>query len=118
MSGSITATRFPGPPSQNGRQQLRLTLKPEANPSGYVDGGWWPRSRDLGAELPVLMAALAARLGRIERVSYNLTTWGAADRKIEVGESVVRLAGYRSQHPDTVDVITAQHLITLLVVPP
>jgi Family of unknown function (DUF5994) len=118
MSGSITATRFPGPPSQNGRQQLRLTLKPEANPSGYVDGGWWPRFRDLGAELPALMAALAARLGRVERVSYNLTTWGAVDRKIEVGGSVVRLAGYRSQHPDTVDVITAQHLITLLVVPP
>src|SRR3954454_4670992 len=111
MSGSMTATPLLDPPSQNGRQQPpRLKLKPEANPSGYVDGGWWPRSRDLGAELPVLMAALAARLGRIERVSYNLTTWGAVAGKIEVGESVVRLAGYRSQHPDTVDVITAQHL--------
>jgi uncharacterized protein DUF5994 len=119
MSGSMTATALLDPPSQNGRQQPRLKLKPETDPSGYVDGGWWPRSRDLGAELPALLTALAVRMGRIERVSYNLTTWGAAvARKIEVGGAAVRLAGYRSQHADTIDVISARQLITLLVVPP
>ena len=119
MSGSMTATPLWDPPSQNGRHQPRLKLKPEADPSGYVDGGWWPRSRDLAAELPALLTALAVRMGRIERVSFHLTTWGAAAaRKIEVGGSAVRLAGYRSQHPDTIDVISARQLITLLVVPP
>lgn len=118
MSGSTTATALPRPTSQNGQQPQRLTVKREVEPSGYVDGGWWPRSRDLAAELPGLLPELAGRLGRIERVSYNLTVWGAAARNLVVGNSVVRLAGYRSQHPDTIDVISARRLITLLVVPP
>ena len=34
----------------------RLRLKPKAPLSGYVDGAWWPRSDDLAAELPDLLA--------------------------------------------------------------
>lgn len=99
-------------------QRLRLRLKPQAPTTGYVDGGWWPRSRDLATELPALLAVLAIRLGPIERVGYNLTAWGPTVRKIYVGGSVVRLAGYHSQHPDTVDVLGARRGLTLLVVPP
>ena len=33
------------------RERLRLWLKPEAPTTGWVDGGWWPRSQDLAAEL-------------------------------------------------------------------
>ena len=51
----------------------RLRLKPKAPQSGYVDGAWWPRSDDLAAELPDLLAVLSVRLGRIDRVLYNLT---------------------------------------------
>src|SRR5439155_16889727 len=46
----------------------RFQLRPEAPTTGHVDGAWWPRSRDLAAELPALLAALAARLGRVHRV--------------------------------------------------
>src|SRR5690242_271557 len=35
---------------------LRLRLKPKAPTTGWVDGGWWPRSRDLAAELLDLLA--------------------------------------------------------------
>src|SRR2546423_14793772 len=33
------------------RQTLRLSLKPKAPTTGYVDGAWWPWSSDLAAEL-------------------------------------------------------------------
>lgn len=97
---------------------LRLRLKPGGPATGFVDGGWWPRSRDLEAELPVLLAVLAVRLGPIESVSYHLDTWSPTPRKITLDGRLVRLAGYRSQHPATVDVLSAGHRVILLVVPP
>ncbi len=65
-----------------------------------------------------MLAGLVDRLGRVERLSYNLTAWGPTPRKITIGGAVVRLAGYRTQHPDTVDVLGARQRLTLLVVPP
>ena len=100
------------------RQVLRLRLKPKAATAGFVDGGWWPRSRDLAVELPGLLAVLAVRLGRIERVSYHLDDWGPTPGRLNVEDGVVRLGGYRAQHADTVDVLAARQHVTLLVVPP
>ena len=96
----------------------RLQLKPKASTTGRVDGGWWPRSRDLGAELPGLLDVLAVRLGRIERASYHLGDWRHNPRRISWGGGVVRLSGYRAQRADTVDVLAAGQRVTLLVVPP
>jgi hypothetical protein len=95
-------------------------LKPKAPTTGWVDGGWWPRSWDLAAELPDLQAVLAVRLRlrRIERVSYHLGEWGATVPKIRVDGSVVRLQGFRTQHVNTVDVLAARQRVTLLVVRP
>jgi hypothetical protein len=101
------------------RQTLRLKLKPKAPATGFVDGAWWPRSRDLSAELPALLAVLAVRLGPIQRVSYNLVSWDGAPRRLDIGGRQVRLGGFQVQHPNTVDVIgsNASRLI-LLVLPP
>lgn len=102
-------------------QPLRVQLKPAApNPggTGYVDGAWWPRSRDLAAELPALMQALATRLGAVERLAYNLGEWEPADRHVTAGHSRVRLDGFRSQGAGTVDAIAARGRFTLLVIPP
>jgi hypothetical protein len=98
---------------------LRLKLKPEAPPTGYVDGAWWPRTRNLAAELPALLAVLAARLGAIQRVSYNIAAWDVPPRHIDVSGQQVRLGGFHSQDAHSVDVIARDrpHL-TLLVVPP
>ncbi|HVV08578.1 DUF5994 family protein [Amycolatopsis sp.] len=97
----------------------RSRLKAQAPTTGFVDGAWWPASRDLAAELPELLAALADRPGRIERVTYNLTEWEAAGSRLKIDGQVVRLEGFRSQHPDTVTV-TGQgwQRLTLFVVPP
>jgi len=100
----------------------RLALKPgvgpRSSPTGFVDGAWWPGSRDLGAEVPPLLKALPRAWGRIERVSYNLATWGPTARIVLLDGAAVHLSGYRSQHPDTVDLVGRDYRITLLVVPP
>ncbi|MDT0352870.1 DUF5994 family protein [Pseudonocardia charpentierae] len=44
--------------------RVRLRLKPKAPTTGWVDGGWWPRSRDPTAELSRLPSVLAVRLKR------------------------------------------------------
>ncbi|WP_232376279.1 DUF5994 family protein [Amycolatopsis aidingensis] len=100
--------------------RARLKLKPQvASSTGFVDGAWWPRSRNLCAELPALLAALGPRLGRVERVTYNLSVWDLAVRKAPVGNQVVRLDGFFSQAPDLVTVVGAGgRRLTLLVVPP
>jgi len=98
--------------------RLRLRLKPRGPSGGQVDGGWWPRSRDLAAELPSLLAVLAVRLGRIERLTYHLTDWSPAPRKIICRGGVVRLGGYRTQPACTVNVLAENQRVTLLVVPP
>ena len=101
------------------RQPLRLKLKPKAPTSGYVDGAWWPRSRSLSAELPALLAVLAVRLGRIHRVSYNLSAWDDTPRRIYVDRQLVRLGGFHSRHTQTVDVLGLNGpCLTLLVVAP
>jgi hypothetical protein len=110
----LPATLATEPP----RQPLRLKLRTKAPTTGYVDGAWWPRSRDLSAELPALLAALAVRLGRIQHMSYNLTDWDAAPRRIIVDGRPVYLGGVHSRS-HTVDVIGPNEpRITLLVIPP
>jgi Family of unknown function (DUF5994) len=97
----------------------RLRLKPKAPHSGYVDGAWWPRSDDLAAELPDLLAVLSVRLGRIDRVMYNLNEWAKAPRKLATGGRRVRLDGYLRQPTNTVEVLGLdRNRIALLVVPP
>jgi hypothetical protein len=97
----------------------RLRLKPKAPRSGYVDGAWWPRSDDLAAELPDLLAVLSIRLGRIDRVMYNLNEWAKAPAKLATGGRRVRLDGYRRQPTHTVEVLGLnRNRIALLVVPP
>ncbi len=101
------------------RCPLRLRLRPKALPAGYVDGAWWPRSRDLAAELPALLAVLSVRLGEIPRVSYNLTEWDTAPGQIAADGVRVRLSGFWSRPPHTVDVVAGdRRRLTLLLVPP
>lgn len=97
----------------------RLRLKPKAPHSGQVDGAWWPRTDDLIAELPDLLAVLSVRLGRIDRVLYRLNAWAKAPRKLVTGGRAVRLDGYRLQPINTLEVLGLDGgRLTLLVVPP
>jgi hypothetical protein len=100
-------------------ERVRLKLKPKATTTtGFVDGGWWPRSRDLSAELPSLVAVLAIRLGQVERVGYRLSEWDPAPHRIVVDGGLVHLDGYRMRSAGTVDLVGVTQRLTLLVVPP
>jgi hypothetical protein len=96
----------------------RLRLKPKASPTGFVDGAWWPASNDLLTELPDLLAVLSVRLGPISHVTYQLGEWATAPVKSVIGGRVVRLAGYRRQPGNTVEVLgLGGTSVVLLVVP-
>lgn len=98
---------------------LRLRLKPVAPGAGHVDGAWWPRSRDLQAELPSLLDVLADRLGDVDRVVYAVTFWGEAPARVEVGGNTLVLKGIAALDTDTVHVCGSdERRIDLLVVPP
>jgi Family of unknown function (DUF5994) len=95
----------------------RLRLKPKAPRSGYVDGAWWPHSNDLAAELPDLLTVLSVRLGKIDRVMYNVDEWTETSAKLTSGGRAVRLDGYHRQLANTVEVIGLnRNRIALLVV--
>jgi hypothetical protein len=97
----------------------RLRLKPKAPQSGYVDGAWWPHSKDLMAELPDLLSVLSVRLGPIARVVYNVNEWAKPPAKFATGGRTVRLDGYRIQPVSTVELLGLdRNRIVLLVVSP
>jgi hypothetical protein len=102
---------------------LRLTLKAVGPTTGYVDGGWWQHSRDLGAEASDLANAVTLRLGPVREIAYALDAWEAAPHHVEnvaAGEGRwVELVGFASQDPDVVLVTgTSGRTLGLLVVPP
>ena len=96
----------------------RLCLKLESATTGFVDGAWWPASRDLAAEMPSLLDALGDQAGPVERVSYNIDAWNAVPRKVRVDGHVVRMGGFRSQPAATLKVVGEGRALMLLVVPP
>lgn len=98
----------------------RLSLKPTESTSGYVDGAWWPRSSDLVAQIPALVAQLTERWGAVDRVSYDVEAWAPAARRVTAGGRQIRLDGFRGRRPtDAVHVMGAYRPVrTLLVVPP
>jgi Family of unknown function (DUF5994) len=101
------------------RPPLRLKLKPRAQSSGHVDGGWWPRSRDLSAELPPLLQVLAVRLSSVRRVDFARAGWKAAPASIDVDGHTVRLEGSDVQDENLLHVIGRDgRRVMLVVVPP
>ncbi|GAB1511123.1 DUF5994 family protein [Actinophytocola sp. KF-1] len=118
-SGPHTHTMPPPAPAPAQHTPLRLRLKPKAPATGYVDGAWWPRSRDLTVELPALAEVLAVRLSRIERVAYALSAWDPAPRRVDVDGNRVRLEGFTYQDQHIIHVTGSNNSrISLLVIPP
>lgn len=100
---------------------VRVSLRDDAGEGeSAFDGAWWPRSRDLAAEVPELIAELARRGLTVERFTYPLEAWQPAPRKIVVMGRVVRTGGFRSMDPQVVCLSWAggNRRADLLVVPP
>ncbi|MFI7408466.1 DUF5994 family protein [Streptomyces sp. NPDC049627] len=85
---------------------------------GLLDGAWWPRSRDVAAELPGLISALAEHLGPIARAGLDSAAWDGLPTRLVVDGQVVHIDA-SSVGDDTVLVTRGDlDLFSLLVVPP
>jgi hypothetical protein len=83
--------RQPEPVAGHG---LRLRLVLADQPSGgSIDGAWWPYSRDLGVELPPLLAGLreASGIGGASWVSAGRAGWDRCPVRIRIDGLWVRM---------------------------
>lgn len=100
-------------------RQVRLVLTPKTSLAGLLDGAWWPRSRDLGAELPALVDALEERWGRITRITANPDPWPALPYTVAVHGHDLHVGWFSEQDRDTMSLFSySLHRCDLLVVPP
>ncbi|QOV33459.1 hypothetical protein IM697_24960 [Streptomyces ferrugineus] len=95
-----------------------LRLETTHDRRGVLDGAWWPRSRDIAAELPGLISALTGHLGPIARVGLDSAAWDGLPTRLVVEGRVVHIDA-SSVGDDTVMLTRGdQDLFSLLVVPP
>ncbi|MEU3849365.1 DUF5994 family protein [Streptomyces sp. NPDC029554] len=95
-----------------------LRLETTESREGILDGAWWPRSRDIGAELPALVGALTAHLGPVARVGLDAGAWEGLPTRIVVDDRVVHIDSF-AVGDDTVLITRAdEDILSLLVVPP
>ncbi|MDH6133932.1 hypothetical protein P3T37_003331 [Kitasatospora sp. MAA4] len=128
VSKSTASNDLPLRPYRTSRRHLsplyplpsrpRLSLEPTLTRAGMFDGAWWPRSRDVEAELPCLITALTAHLGHISRVGLDTSGWDDIPRCLTVDGLAIRIGRF-SAGADTVSVTRSldDHFL-LLVVPP
>lgn len=109
-------------PENTSPPSARVSLKPCTGHPGMVNGAWWPRSRDLAAELPSLIVALDAAWGQIHRVTVNVHMWPEIPRRLVTGSHTVRV-GWFDAEQDRHDLCLLSHSCApyrwdLVVVPP
>ncbi len=99
---------------------LRLRMAPRLVHANSIDGAWWPRSTDLTAELPPLLAALCTRLGRIRGVLLNQGEWESVPVDwTPLGNHRVRIGWYGHQDEHMAVIIgDSVKRVDLLVIPP
>jgi hypothetical protein len=103
---------------RSGIGYLRLRLKPADRSGGLVQGAWWPRSHQLFKELPSLLAALAPRVGFVDRVIYDETGWAPQALRMEFrGRSIILEGSSTSTNALSV-VGKGFGRLVLLIVPP
>lgn len=90
----------------------RVSFRKPVEKVGYIDGGWWPYSSDLAAELPALLHVLWSSGRDIVHISYNLDHWDVSPRRLRIDGRRVRLAGFHGQNPLTVFVSDSRHTDT------
>lgn len=112
-------TSGPDNPSDSSEHSTaaRLSLPSAINP-GRLNGAWWPRSKDLGAELVFLVAGLPAALGRLVQAVYSPADWEGAPRRV-VGETgPVEVTSSAGGESHLVALTLSSCKLNLLVVPP
>jgi hypothetical protein len=95
-----------------------LRLETTESREGILDGAWWPRSRDIAAELPALVSALTEHLGPVTRVGLDTSAWEGLPTRIVVDGRVVRIDSFPVGDDTALITRGDQDVFSLLVVPP
>jgi hypothetical protein len=85
---------------------------------GVLDGAWWPRSRDIAAELPALIAALPEHLGPVTRIGLDAQAWEPLPTRLVVDDRVVHIDSFPVGDATVLVTRGDQDHFSLLVIPP
>ncbi|MGW0630908.1 DUF5994 family protein [Streptomyces sp. NPDC002758] len=85
---------------------------------GVLDGAWWPRSRDIAAELPTLIAALTEYLGPVTRVGLDAAAWAELPTRLIIDDRVVHIDSFPVGDDTVLITRGEQDYFSLLVIPP
>lgn len=102
-----------GPPS---RLALSRHLGVDAS-----DGVWWPRTTDLGIEVPLLDVAVQERVhARIARIGYERGPWDDAPSRVHTPLGITHLGWFEhSRYPDHIMLSLSNYQrLVLTVLPP
>ena len=107
------STETPGRPS-------RLVLSPRLGVDAS-DGVWWPRTTDLGIEVPLLDVAVQERVhARIARMGYERGAWDEAPGRVRTSLGFTHLGWFEhSRYPDHIMLSLSDYQrLILTVLPP
>ena len=106
----------PTPTDQRPALRLRLAEHPGEGP---LDGGWWPRSRDLAVELADLVDHFPIAQGRIMRALVSPPDWDPAPRRIPVARGYLKVGSFPQDDTHVIELSMDDHtVLRVLVVPP
>lgn len=100
--------------------EARVAFRQPVTPAPHIDAAWWPRSRDLEAELPGLLDVLWTAAREVDRVSYPIDSWLPVPRRLTIEGRRVRLGGFTHQDQSMISLRDAwgAERIDILVIPP
>ena len=97
---------------------LRLALGSGELGRDQLDGGWWPRSRDLATEFADLVDHFPAEHGRVVRGLYSPPDWDDAPRRVAVNGRSVKVGMFPRDDTHVIYLTTSNRdLYCLLVIP-
>lgn len=102
------------------REPLRLHLTDEPGRDA-LDGGWWPRSRDLARELADLVDHFPDDYGRVQRALYSRPDWDDHPRRVAIARGHLKVGSFPRDDTHLVLLTTNtsdRRVLRLLVVPP
>ena len=95
-----------------------LRLATTQSREGVLDGAWWPRSRDVGAELPGLVRAVTEHLGPVASVGLDTEAWDDVPARLVVDGRSVHIDRYPVGDDTVIITRGDRDHFSLLVVPP
>lgn len=99
------------------RVPLRLRLSDPERPHP-LDGGWWPQSRNLGAEMADLVNHFPAERARIVRALYSPPDWEDSPKRVTTARGYIETAAFAREFSPVMILTTSdRQKLCLLVIP-